>query len=76
MDVNAWNCSAYVYLHAGILIPGFMQDAYQVSESSGSVEVCVNLTANLGRNLVISLQTMNGTAQGQFVVHAKLVLTE
>lgn len=66
----------HMYLHAGILIPGFMQDAYQVSESSGSVEVCVNLTASLGRNLVISLQTMNGTAQGQFVVHAKLVITE
>ena len=57
--------SLYKYfIHAGLLILGFEQDIYQVSEANNSVVVCVNITDSLERSVVINLQTMDGTAQG------------
>ena len=54
----------YFSIHTDLLILGFEQDTYQVSEANNSVVVCVNITDNIERSVVINLQTMDGTAQG------------
>ena len=53
----------YFFVCAVILISGFEQNTYQVSEANNSVVVCVNITARLERSVVIDLQTLDGTAQ-------------
>ena len=54
----------YSSIHADLLILGFEQDIYQVSEANNSAVVCVNITDSLERSVVISVQTIDGTAQG------------
>ena len=54
----------YSSIHTDLLILGFEQDTYQVSEANNSVVVCVNITDSIERSVVINLQTMDGTAQG------------
>ena len=51
-------------IHTDLLILGFEQDTYRVSEAINSVVVCVNITHSIERSVVIDLQTMDGTAQG------------
>ena len=51
-------------VHTDLLILGFEQDTYQVSEANNSVVVCVNITDSIEKSVVISIQTMDGTAQG------------
>ena len=55
----------YFFIHAVILIPGFEQNTYQVSEANNSVVVCVNITASIERTVVIMLQALDGTAQSR-----------
>ena len=58
--------NSYVFsVHTDLLILGFEQDTYQVSEANNSVVVCVNITDSIERSVVINLQTTDGTAQGQ-----------
>ena len=54
----------YSSIHTDLLILGFEQDTYQVSEANNSVVVCVNITDSIERSVVIDLQTLDGTAQG------------
>ena len=54
----------YFSIHTDLLILGFEQDTYQVSEANNSVVVCVNITDSIERSVVINLQTLDGTAQG------------
>ena len=54
----------YFSVHTDLLILGFERDTYQVSEANNSVVVCVNITDNIERNVMIDLQTIDGTAQG------------
>ena len=54
----------YFSICTDLLILGFEQDTYQVSEANNSVVVCVNITDSIERSVVINLQTMDGTAQG------------
>ena len=51
-------------VRADLLILGFEQDTYQVSEANSSVVVCVNITDSIERSVMINLQTLDGTAQG------------
>lgn len=55
-------------IHADLIL-GFERDTYQVSEANNSVVVCVNITDSLERSVIVNLQTMDGTAQGQQVAH-------
>ena len=59
----------YSSVHTDLLILGFEQDTYQVSEANNSVVVCVNITDSIERSVVIDLQTLDGTAQGLQVAH-------
>ena len=59
----------YSSIHTDLLILGFEQDTYQVSEANNSVVVCVNITDSIERSVVINLQTMDGTAQGLQVAY-------
>jgi len=43
----------------------FQQTVYSVAESGGVVEVCVNLSGNLERNVTITLSTSDGSAVGK-----------
>ena len=43
----------------------FQQTLYSVAESGGVVEVCVNLSGNLERNVTITLSTSDGSAVGK-----------
>ena len=62
--------NSYVFsVHTDLLILGFEQDTYQVSEANNSVVVCVNITDSIERSVVINLQTMDGTAQGLQVAY-------
>ena len=54
----------YSSIHADLLILGFEQDTYHISEANNSAVVCVNITDSIERSVVISVQTMDGTAQG------------
>ena len=54
----------YSSIHTDLLILGFEQDTYQVSEANNSVVVCVNITDSIERSVVINLQTMDGTLLG------------
>ena len=46
---------------------GFIPTTYSVHEDEGSVSVAVSvLTGTLGRDVIVSLKTMNGTAVGRF----------
>ena len=54
----------YSSIHPDLLILGFEQDTYQVSEANNSAVVCVNITDSIERSVMINLQTVDGTAQG------------
>ena len=54
----------YFSVCTDLLILGFEQDTYRVSEANNSVVVCVNITDSIERSVVINLQTTDGTAQG------------
>ena len=54
-------------LQLGVTI-GFSPTTYTVSEDVGSVSVAVSLLNGiLGRDVVVTLQTLDGTAMGEFV---------
>ena len=61
MNTTSMYCSS---VHTDLLILGFEQDTYQVSEANNSVVVCVNITDSIERSVMVNLQTMDGTAQG------------
>jgi len=44
----------------------FQQTVYSVMESDGIVEVCVELSGVLERDVTISLSTSDGSAVGKF----------
>jgi len=46
----------------------FQQTVYSVAESGGVVEVCVNLSGNLERNVTITLSTSDGSAVGNLTL--------
>ena len=46
---------------------GFSTTVYSVSEDAGSVSVTVSVqTGTLGRDVVVILSSINGTAMGEF----------
>lgn len=47
---------------------GFTMDNYIVSEINGSVSVCVSLTGNVERSVVVTVFTLGGSAIGEFVL--------
>ena len=47
---------------------GFTMDNYMVSEINGSVSVCVSLTGNVERSVVVTVFTLGGSAIGEYVL--------
>ena len=59
-------CSAPFPLQLGVTI-GFSPTTYSVSEDVGTVSVAVSLRNGiLDRDVVVTLQTLDGTAMGEF----------
>jgi hypothetical protein len=47
------------------VIPGFSQASFEVDEDSGSLELCIDVSSvSLERSVVLSLFTVEATAQG------------
>ena len=61
VNTTSMYCSS---VRADLLILGFEQDTYQVSEANSSVVVCVNIADSIERSVMVNLQTLDGTAQG------------
>ena len=47
---------------------GFTMDNYIVSEINSSVSVCVSLTGNVERSVVVTVFTLGGSAVGEYVL--------
>ena len=54
----------YISLVAAACV-NFSQSVYEVVESSGSVDICLDLDASLEDNLTVSIFTIPGTATGK-----------
>ena len=55
-----------------VVVVGFTQSAFTVSEESGRVRVCVNLrNGSLGTELPLQIHTHSGTAQGEYQPHSQ-----
>ena len=60
----AWTFFSLVCTLVGIVIPGFSQASFEVDEGT-NLELCVNVSsASLERSVVLSLTTVEATAQG------------
>ena len=55
------------HISGAVLEPEFEQPDYTVPENGGPVEVCVVQNQELERDVVISLQTSDGSAMGTCV---------
>ena len=51
-------------LLVGIIIPGLEQNAYTIDEGDGLLTVCVNISDSFERNIIISVSTVNMSAEG------------
>ena len=49
---------------------GFENTSYLVAEDAGSVSVCVTITVQLARDIVVTLSTADGTAIGNYFLHS------
>ena len=66
MDECSWYIMTPFPLQLGVTI-GFSPTTYTVSEGVGSVSVAVSLLNGiLARNVVVTLQTLDGTAMCEF----------
>ena len=60
-------CLIVLYFAADNVV-GFENTEYSVEEMAGNVSVCAVLTEQLGRDIVITFQTVSGTATGMLRV--------
>ena len=55
----------YICFVIAAVTVGFQFAFYTVKEEDGYVRVCVELTGNLARSVIVEMSTMEGTAEGR-----------
>ena len=59
-----------ICLHDLVVQVALENSSYLVAEDAGSVSVCVNITGQLGRDVVVTLSTADDTAMGNSLLHS------
>ena len=74
LDACVFHCDRMMCVHAELCIlvvqVGFENTSYLVAEDAGSVSVCVTVTGQLARDIVVTLSTADGTAIGNYFLHS------
>lgn len=60
-----WFMYSTCYVYISDVTVGFQQMSYVVREEDGFVMVCVLLSGNTQREVLVDLTTLSGSAQGQ-----------